>query len=137
MGIGKGEGFAELEYGIMRWMGAISAHTLVVTTVHDLQLVDDIREEDMLEHDVPVDIIVTPTQVIHTGTQRAKPPGILWHKLSPQKLAQIKVLRDLKARMESDLGHDLPSGPDEVLPPVAKRNGRRRRSGCSGGEASA
>jgi hypothetical protein len=26
---GKGEGFAELEYGILRWMGAIDDSTLV------------------------------------------------------------------------------------------------------------
>jgi len=50
----------------MRWMGAITEKTLVVTTVHDLQLVDDIDESQMLEHDVPVDIIVTPTQVAST-----------------------------------------------------------------------
>lgn len=60
------QGFAELEYGILRWMGAIDDSTLVVTTVHDLQLVDDISEDMMLEHDVPVDIIVTPTQVCRT-----------------------------------------------------------------------
>eukprot|EP00191_Tetraselmis_sp_GSL018_P020642 CAMPEP_0177584302 /NCGR_PEP_ID=MMETSP0419_2-20121207/3821_1 /TAXON_ID=582737 /ORGANISM="Tetraselmis sp., Strain GSL018" /LENGTH=351 /DNA_ID=CAMNT_0019073827 /DNA_START=721 /DNA_END=1777 /DNA_ORIENTATION=- len=111
--IGKGEGFAELEYGIMRWMGAVDEHTLVVTTVHDLQLVDDIEEGQMLEHDVPVDIVVTPTQVIRTGTLHQKPPGILWEKLSPQKLAQIRILRELKASIEAETGQKLPTGPDE------------------------
>mmetsp|Transcript_25105 Transcript_25105/g.65162 ORF Transcript_25105/g.65162 Transcript_25105/m.65162 type:complete len:366 (+) Transcript_25105:233-1330(+) len=124
--IGKGEGFAELEYGILRWMGAIDDSTLVVTTVHDLQLVDDISEDMMLEHDVPVDIIVTPTQVIRTGTTRSKPPGILWHKLSPQKLGQIRVLRELKQRIEAETGAPLPSGPDEVLPPIAARKSKGR-----------
>jgi hypothetical protein len=32
------QGFAELEYGILRWMGAIDEHTLVATTVHDCQV---------------------------------------------------------------------------------------------------
>lgn len=32
------QGFAELEYGILRWMGAIDEHTPVVTTVHDCQV---------------------------------------------------------------------------------------------------
>jgi 5-formyltetrahydrofolate cyclo-ligase len=58
------QGFAELEYGILRWMGAIDDSTPVVTTIHDCQLLEeDIDPGKMLEHDVPVDIIVTPTQV--------------------------------------------------------------------------
>lgn len=32
------QGFAELEYGILRWMGAVDENTLVVTTVHDCQV---------------------------------------------------------------------------------------------------
>jgi len=31
--LGKGEGFAEVEYGIMRLMGAVDENTPVVTTV--------------------------------------------------------------------------------------------------------
>uniref|UniRef100_A0A0E0F8P1 5-formyltetrahydrofolate cyclo-ligase n=1 Tax=Oryza meridionalis TaxID=40149 RepID=A0A0E0F8P1_9ORYZ len=60
--LGKGEGFAELEYGMMRYMGSISDSTMIVTTVHDKQLVNDIPVEKLLVHDVPVDIICTPTQ---------------------------------------------------------------------------
>lgn len=46
-------------------MGAIDDSTPVVTTIHDCQLLaEDIPAEKMLEHDVPVDIIVTPTQVM-------------------------------------------------------------------------
>lgn len=36
--LGKGEGFAELEYGILRWMGAVDDATLVVTTCRDEQV---------------------------------------------------------------------------------------------------
>ncbi len=58
------QGFAELEYGILKWMGAIDDNTPVVTTIHDCQLLEEtISPERMLEHDVPVDIIVTPTRV--------------------------------------------------------------------------
>ncbi|GAB4820621.1 hypothetical protein N2152v2_007667 [Parachlorella kessleri] len=122
--LGKGEGFAELEYGILRWMGAIDDSTLVVTTVRDEQIIEDIPPERLLAHDVPVDIIVTPTQVIRTNTAIPKPPGILWDKLSPQKLAQIRILQHLKSRIEEETGAPLPSGPPEKLPPVAPR--RRR-----------
>ncbi|PNH05245.1 Methenyltetrahydrofolate synthase domain-containing protein, partial [Tetrabaena socialis] len=134
--LGKGEGFAELEYGMLRWMGAIDENTLVVTTVHDCQVLKpgaiDVRK--MLAHDVPVDVIVTPTQarrVIRTNTTLKKPPGILWDRLSSQKLAQIRVLQQLKQRIEKETGTKLPSGPDETLPPLASRG--RQPGGRGGG----
>ncbi|KAG2497259.1 hypothetical protein HYH03_004843 [Edaphochlamys debaryana] len=132
--LGKGEGFAELEYGMLKWMGAIDDSTPVVTTVHDCQVLEPgtIDPARMMEWDVPVDIIVTPTRVIHTNTRLAKPSGILWHKLSPQKLGQIRVLQGLKQRIERETGTALPSGPDEVLPPLAERGGRGGRGGGGG-----
>ena len=35
--IGKGEGYADLEYAMARGAGAVSEDTVVVTTVHDDQ----------------------------------------------------------------------------------------------------
>ncbi|KAJ8762747.1 hypothetical protein K2173_017562 [Erythroxylum novogranatense] len=122
--LGKGEGFAELEYGMLRYMGAIDDSTPVVTSVHDCQLVDDIPVEKLLIHDVPVDIICTPTQVIFTRTVIPKPQGIYWDKLSPQKLDQIRILRELKTRIELETGQKLPCGPSEKLPPTARRSRR-------------
>ncbi|KAF5749224.1 hypothetical protein HS088_TW04G01188 [Tripterygium wilfordii] len=119
--LGKGEGFAELEYGMLRYMGAVDDSTPVVTSVHDCQLVDDIPVEKLLIHDVAVDIICTPTQVIFTNTTIPKPKGIYWDKLSPEKLGQIRILRELKSRMERETGQKLPSGPSEKLPPTTRR----------------
>ncbi|XP_028763833.1 5-formyltetrahydrofolate cyclo-ligase-like protein COG0212 [Neltuma alba] len=119
--LGKGEGFAELEYGMLRYMGAIDDSTPVVTSVHDCQLVDDIPVEKLLIHDVPVDIICTPTQVIFTNTSIPKPQGIYWDKLSPEKLGQIRILRELKRRIERQTNQKLPTGPSEKLPPTAQR----------------
>jgi 5-formyltetrahydrofolate cyclo-ligase len=49
---------------MLRYMGAVDDSTLVVTTIHDCQLLEEpIDVSKMLEHDVPVDVIVTPTQV--------------------------------------------------------------------------
>lgn len=45
-------------------------------TVHDCQLVDDIPLEKLAIHDVPVDIICTPTRVIFTNTPIPKPQGL-------------------------------------------------------------
>ncbi|XP_052201219.1 5-formyltetrahydrofolate cyclo-ligase-like protein COG0212 isoform X2 [Diospyros lotus] len=89
--------------------------------VHDEQLVDDIPVENLLIHDVPVDIICTPTQVIFTNTSIPKPQGIYWDKLSPEKLGQIRILRELKNKVERETGQKLPCGPPEKLPPVAQR----------------
>ncbi|XXG65146.1 hypothetical protein AAC387_Pa05g2924 [Persea americana] len=119
--LGKGEGFAELEYGMLRYMGAIDDKTLIVTSVHDRQLVDDIPVEKLLIHDVPVDVVCTPTQVIFTDTSIPKPQGIYWDKLSPEKLGQIRILRELKRRIEQETGQTLPCGPSEQLPPTAQR----------------
>lgn len=43
--------------------------------VHDEQLVPNIPVEKLLIHDVPVDVICTPTQIIHTNTKIPKPTG--------------------------------------------------------------
>lgn len=137
--IGKGEGFAELEYGMLRIMGAIDDDTPVVTCIHDCQLVDDIPSEKMLCHDVAVDIICTPTRIIRVPRSIPKPQGIYWDVLSPQKLAAIKVLQVLKARLEAALpaGERLPCGPDEVLPPTAARGGADKGGkGAKGGKGS-
>ncbi|CAJ1958514.1 unnamed protein product [Cylindrotheca closterium] len=134
--VGKGEGFAELEWGILSQMGNLSAQNcLVVTTCHDIQVVEPDSEDggipadSLTKHDVPVDIIVTPTRIIRVPNRAPKPSGIMWDLLSPQKLAQIKVLRQLKRDIEERDGTQLPSGPEEVLPPIASRNNRSKNNG--------
>jgi 5-formyltetrahydrofolate cyclo-ligase len=129
--VGKGEGFAELEWGILSLQGNLDAQkTLVVTTVHDEQVVHDIPPGKLTKHDVPVDIIVTPTRTIRVPNRASKPSGVFWDLLSPQKLGQIRVLRQLKQEIEEREKLQLPSGPDEVLPPTASRGknkGKKKR----------
>jgi 5-formyltetrahydrofolate cyclo-ligase len=36
--IGKGEGFADLEWAMMSSMGAVTQDTVVITTVHECQV---------------------------------------------------------------------------------------------------
>jgi 5-formyltetrahydrofolate cyclo-ligase len=128
--VGKGEGFAELEWGILSLQGNLdAATTLVVTTVHDEQIVDDIPEGALTKHDVPVDIIVTPTRIIRVSNRAPKPSGVFWDLLSPQKLAQIRVLQQLKREIQERDSVTLPNGPNEVLPPTASRdrNGGKKK----------
>jgi len=61
--LGKGTGYSDQEYALLKNAGALSSKTLVVTTVHDAQVVEDIISS---EWDVPVDVIVTPTKIIRT-----------------------------------------------------------------------
>ncbi|GJP77353.1 hypothetical protein CLOP_g7762 [Closterium sp. NIES-67] len=95
-------------------MGAVTDDTPVVTTVHDSQLVKGaIPSSKLRQHDLPVDIICTPTQIIRVTDKIPKPTGIYWHLLSPQKLAQIRILQQLKDQIEVQTGAALPLGPDE------------------------
>ncbi|CAK0797084.1 unnamed protein product [Prorocentrum cordatum] len=119
---------------MLRVMEAIDDDTPVVTCIHDCQLVDDIPAERMLCHDVPVDIICTPTRTIRVDRKLPKPTGIYWDKLSPQKLASIRILQQLKRRLEEKLGEELPSGPAEVLPPTAQRTGKGKGAGKGKGK---
>ena len=77
----------------MATMEAVGPDTIVVTTVHDDQVVD-IPEELVEDHDLTVDYIVTPTQVEHNSITHANTHTFLpilqqvpWdnrsHKLEP------------------------------------------------------
>ncbi|XP_047702105.1 methenyltetrahydrofolate synthase domain-containing protein isoform X1 [Prionailurus viverrinus] len=103
--IGKGEGYADLEYAMMVSMGAVGPETPVVTIVHDCQVID-IPEALLEDHDLTVDYILTPTRVIATGCERPKPTGILWSKISWEVMGKIPVLQSLRHR-EKQAGKDV------------------------------
>jgi 5-formyltetrahydrofolate cyclo-ligase len=90
---GKGEGYAELEYAMLRMFGKVSAATPIVTTVHEAQIVPHLPFE---RFDVPVDIIITPKRVLRTNTRQPKPERIFWDLLPAQKLEEIPLLRELR-----------------------------------------
>ncbi|XP_023561022.1 LOW QUALITY PROTEIN: methenyltetrahydrofolate synthase domain-containing protein [Octodon degus] len=103
--IGKGEGYADLEYAMMVSMGAVCEKTPVVTLVHDCQVLD-FPEALLEDHDLTVDYILTPTRVIATHCERPKPAGIIWSKVSCEMLEKIPVLRSLRDR-ERRAGKDV------------------------------
>ncbi|XP_064315766.1 methenyltetrahydrofolate synthase domain-containing protein isoform X2 [Phalacrocorax carbo] len=103
--IGKGEGYADMEYAMMVSMGAVQADTPVITTVHDCQVVD-IAEELLGDHDLTVDYILTPTRTIKTNCKRPKPQGIIWQKVSYEMLEKIPILKSLRYR-EKQAGKDV------------------------------
>ncbi len=100
--LGKGHGYSDLEYAILREVGTIGPDTPVVTTVHDLQVLEYIPRS---KHDVPVDVIATPTRLFRTPRQE-KPTGIDWEKISDELLEEIPLLRRLKEFSADQQGVD-------------------------------
>ncbi|GII26208.1 5-formyltetrahydrofolate cyclo-ligase [Planosporangium mesophilum] len=95
--LGKGGGFADLEYALASAAGLIGPRTLVVTTVHELQ-VRPAGAVPVTAHDVPVDLVVTPERVIDCRAARGPRPegGIRWSELTEEKIAAIPLLTALR-----------------------------------------
>jgi 5-formyltetrahydrofolate cyclo-ligase len=93
--VGKGGGYSDLELALLIAAGLVDDKTVIATTVHPSQLLDEELQET--EHDFRVDLVVTPEEVVETGASR-RPPGILWHHLDEQKIAAVPLLRRLRPR---------------------------------------
>ncbi|WP_344942140.1 5-formyltetrahydrofolate cyclo-ligase [Actinomadura miaoliensis] len=93
--LGKGAGYSDIEVALLQEAGLISDQTIIVTTVHGLQVVDERLPES--EHDFRVDLIVTPDEVIRCGPPR-RPKGLIWEHLTPEKIASIPLLAARAAR---------------------------------------
>jgi 5-formyltetrahydrofolate cyclo-ligase len=88
--IGKGGGYSDLEFALLAEEGKISDHTPIVTSVHPLQVVEE--ELPMIAHDIPLNAIVTPQQIIEIKRRSRRPKGIYWNMLPPEKIEAIPVL---------------------------------------------
>jgi 5-formyltetrahydrofolate cyclo-ligase len=88
---GKGEGYSDLEYAILRELGHPPAP--VATTVHALQLVKSFPRD---ETDLPLRLIVTPEETIEVERPPPAPPGIDWSRISKEQLEAMPVLREMK-----------------------------------------
>ncbi|MDZ7692952.1 MAG: 5-formyltetrahydrofolate cyclo-ligase [Balneolaceae bacterium] len=88
--VGKGGGYSDLEFALAREAGKITENTVIVSTVHSLQL----SEENLPfeDHDIPLDYIITPDEVIETNTTYARPKGIIPGILSDEYLDDIPAL---------------------------------------------
>jgi len=91
--LGKGGGYAELEYAILREFDKVKESTPIVTTIHDVQI---INEPIPLEpHDITVDYIITPTKIIRIERKNPRPQGIIWSLLTPEKMNEIPLLKEI------------------------------------------
>ena len=94
--VGKGGGYSDLEFALLTEEGKISAKTPIVTSVHPLQIIDD--DIPMTEHDIPLNAIVTPAEIIRTESLYPRPKGIYWPRLEEEKIKEIPALLTRRRR---------------------------------------
>lgn len=91
--IGKGAGYSDIEVALLIEAGLIGQNTIIVTTVHPVQVLDeDLPEAD---HDFRVDIAVTSADVLICDRSR-RPTGILFEQLSDDVRRAIPILRGIR-----------------------------------------
>jgi 5-formyltetrahydrofolate cyclo-ligase len=95
--LGKGGGFSDLEYALAWEAGLIGPSTVLTTTVHEVQVLNEGRIP-VAEHDFRLDLLVTPHEVI-----RCRRPGkrsraaIRWDELTEEKIRSIPLLSRIRA----------------------------------------
>lgn len=95
---GKGEGYSDLEYAILRELG--HPPVPVATTVHPLQILEQVPSDST---DLPLSAIVTPDQAHLVEHQPPGPSGIEWDRLTADDLTQMPVLEELKSTNRGQL----------------------------------
>lgn len=90
--VGKGEGYSDLEFALLREFDRVDDRTATATTVHELQLVDDAPTTPF---DVPIDLVCTPERTLRADTPSRKPAGVDWEALGEDRLAEIPILQRL------------------------------------------
>jgi 5-formyltetrahydrofolate cyclo-ligase len=97
--VGKGGGFSDLEFALLVEAGLIGPDTVVATTVHPLQVLEEPLPET--DHDFRLDLIVAGEDVINCRRTR-RPPGILWDHLDAAKIAAVPALAAQAPRRSDD-----------------------------------
>ena len=76
-------------------LGLIRKETPIVTTVHPVQLLPD--DLPMTPHDISLDYIGMPDELVTCDGEFRRPPGIIWEDLG-EKLDEVPILQTMKAR---------------------------------------
>ncbi len=91
--VGKGGGYGDLEYAILRELELADKNTPIATTVHEIQLLSSKIPID--PWDACVDIIATNRRLIRVENPGNKPNGVLWSFLDKEKISDIPFLKKL------------------------------------------
>ena len=134
--LGKGGGFADLEFALATAAGLIGPRTVTVTTVHEIQ-VRPAGTIPLTGHDVPVDFVVTPERVIDCRAGwgcRAPPPGSVGRpdrgedRGDPAAVRAARGVRRCPTGLTADDGDQ---GPGAEVDAVAGANGTAWPEGTS------
>lgn len=87
--LGKGGGFADLEFAIASAAGVLDPDVAVVTTVHDVQVRDEVPVD---VHDVVLDLVVTPSRTLEVDRADQRRPRLDAGLLTDAKRASIPLL---------------------------------------------
>lgn len=87
--LGKGGGFADLEFAVLAELGVLDPEVVVATTLHDVQVRPELPHDT---HDVVLDLVVTPTRTL--AGMRADTRQVAVHRdlLTDEKIAAIPLL---------------------------------------------
>ncbi|MGY0063179.1 5-formyltetrahydrofolate cyclo-ligase [Streptomyces sp. LZ34] len=91
--LGKGAGYSDIEVALLQESGLIGPDTIIATTVHPLQVLDEILPE--ADHDFHVDLIITSDETIECPP-RPRQHSIIWKHLTPNAVAAIPALATRK-----------------------------------------
>lgn len=91
--LGKGRGYFDLEWALLREVGAVPADAPVAVLVHDVQVVEAALPVE--PHDVVADLVVTPTRSIATGRTGPRAARLERERVTPAMLDAIPPLREL------------------------------------------
>ncbi|CAK9027645.1 5-formyltetrahydrofolate cyclo-ligase-like protein COG0212 (Protein CLUSTERS OF ORTHOLOGOUS GROUP 212) [Durusdinium trenchii] len=88
-----------VEWGILTELGVVDSSVPVYTLCHDLQVVsaEDLKEEMMESHDLPVDAFATPSGLTRCQAKVPKPFGVRWDLVGPELEEDIGALRELRS----------------------------------------
>lgn len=91
--IGKGGGYSDLEWALGLEFGYVTAKTAVATTVHPVQLLPD--RLPVRPHDLALNLIATPEEVISVRPSPPKPQGLDWKLVTKGMLEEIPILGEV------------------------------------------
>lgn len=124
--LGKGHGYADLEYAMLRSLG--NPPVPVATTVHPIQLLEAFPTE---AHDLAVSLIATPEALIEVRRPPKPPAGIDWALLPEDALREMPVLDELRcllaSRRSAGQARKARPSPRKPRPPGARKARPRRR----------
>ncbi|MFW6381455.1 MAG: 5-formyltetrahydrofolate cyclo-ligase [Bacillota bacterium] len=97
---GKGHGFFDLEWAMLRMKGLVDEKTSIYAVAHACQVVEGLELEPT-EFDSVVDGIITNEEFIPIDSRHPKPEGIVWDKLEEGMLENIPPLQQLYKEKET------------------------------------